>query len=121
MTSQTTWASFGNTFVNVNTIEFSMTAQSSVNGDTPPTPEPMPIFCGEPPNTASMWGTLPGSTSVTVTSNRANMSRMHATVAAQVAALVFHAGTLACDETIEDRLVRASSSPGNRVTPSWFR
>jgi hypothetical protein len=98
--------------VNVNTIEFSMIPQSSVNGDTPPTPDCMPMFCGDPPNTASMCGVLPGSTSVTVTSQRENMSFMQVTVAVQVAALVFHAGTVEVELMIDERFVRESSSPG---------
>jgi len=38
MISQTVRASLPTALVNVNTIEFSITAQSVVNGDTPPTP-----------------------------------------------------------------------------------
>src|SRR4051812_13715803 len=121
MTSQTVCGSSGKTLVNVKTIEFSITAQSSVNGETPPTPCCMPMFCGEPPNTASICGTLPGLTSVIVTSQRENMSFMHATVAVQCAALVFHAGTLRCDVMIDDLFVRESSSPGSSVMPVRLR
>src|SRR5262245_1541037 len=98
-----------------------MIPQSSVNGDTPPTPDGIPTSCGEPPNTASMCGTFPGSTSVTVTSNRDQISWKHATVALQVAALVFHAGTTAWLLTIDECWVRESSSPGRSVTPLWLR
>ena len=79
------------------------------------------MFCGEPPNTASMCGTLPGLTSVTVTSQRANMSRMQVTVAAQFAALVFQAGTCFVELMLDDLLVRESSLPGVSVMPVRFR
>ena len=107
--------------MNVNTIEFSMIPQFDVNGDTPPTPDGNPIDCGEPPNTASMCGTLPGSTSVNATSKRENMFRMHATVASHTASLVFHAGTVRGELTIVDRLARESFCPGDTVTPLRFR
>ena len=50
--------------MNVNTIELSTTAQSAVNGDTPASELDIPNCAGVPPNTASMCGTSPGSTSV---------------------------------------------------------
>ena len=109
------------TWVNVNTIEFSITLQSVVNGDTPATFGSMPSRPGEPPNTASMCGTLPGSLSTTVTSYAENRSRMHDTVSDQVVALTDHAGIVVCAEAIEDRLVRASLTPGCSVTPFLFR
>ena len=39
------------------TTERSMSAQSPVIGETPPTPLPMPMSPGLPPMTASMWAT----------------------------------------------------------------
>src|SRR5512139_1415901 len=108
MTSQLTCGLLPITLVNVNTIEFSITAQSSVNGLTPPTPDGIPMLPGPPPNTASMCGTLPGSTSVIVTSQRANMSFMHFTVSAHSCGDAFHAGTWRWLVMIDERFVRES-------------
>jgi len=58
---------------------------------------------------------------VTVTSNGANMSFMHWTVAAQFAAEVFQAGTDRAPLMMLERFVRASSSPGWSVMPFLFR
>src|SRR6185369_3941921 len=93
---------------NVNTIEFSMMLQSWVNGDTPPTPEDMPITDGEVVKIASMWGTLPGSTSVIVTSHRENMSRKHVIKLDQFAAVALYAGTATFELTSVDLFVRES-------------
>jgi hypothetical protein len=68
-----------------------------------------------------MCGTAPGSFSTTVTPKGENRSRMQATVDAQVAASVFHAGIVVCWLAIVDRLVRESLSPGERVTPVRLR
>src|SRR5436190_16642168 len=121
MISQARRASAGITFVNVNTIEFSMIAQSLVNGDTPATLLGMPSCVGDPPNTASMCGVWPGSVSVTVTSNGANSSFMHATVAVHVVALTFHGAIVVAACASVDRLVRESLLPGCRVTPFLLR
>src|SRR5215212_956013 len=121
MISHAVRASCGITAVNVNTIAFSMIEQSVVNGDTPPTLVPIPSRVGEPPNTASMCGTLPGLTSVIVTSNAENSSRMHDTVADHVVALTFHGGMTVCAVGIVEWLVRESLSPGSRVTPPLLR
>ncbi len=107
--------------VNVNTIEFSMTEQSWVNGETPATLVGRPSCVGEPPNTASMCGTAPGSVSTTVTPKGENKSRTQATVAFQVAASVFHAGIVVCCDAIVERLVRESLLPGDSVTPVRLR
>src|SRR5690349_11459421 len=93
MTSHASRGVIWNAPVNVKTIEFSITTQSSVNGETPAVFASMPTCVGEPPNTASMCGTLPGSTSVTVTSKREKRSFMHVTVDCQFVALTFHAGS----------------------------
>src|SRR5436189_235866 len=84
--------SFSSTTGNTNTIELSMMPQLVENGDTPPTLTGSPRSCGEPPITASMWGTAPGSWSVTMTANRENMSTTHAFTALHFAALTLHAG-----------------------------
>ncbi len=91
MTSHARRESAGIAPVNVKTIEFSITAQSVVNGETPARVDASPSCVGVPPNTASMCGTLPGSVSVNVMLNGANTSRMQLTVAFQVAALTFQA------------------------------
>src|SRR4051812_43742435 len=98
-----------------------MITQSSVNGETPAVFASMPTCVGEPPNTASMCGTLPGSTSVTVTSKRENRSFMQVTVDCQFAAVTFHAGIDVCAVTIVDLFVRESLSPGDSVTPFLLR
>src|SRR3954463_15800466 len=121
MISQARRASAGITFVNVNTIEFSMMPQSCVNGDTPATLFGMPSCVGEPPNTASMCGVWPGSTSVTLTSNGENRSFMQATVALHVVALTFHAGIDVVWLASVERLVRESLLPGDSVTPFLLR
>src|SRR5512139_3496562 len=97
-----------------------MIEQSVVNGETPATPLGRPSCVGEPPNTASMCGTLPGSVSTICTSNGAKISFMHATVAAHVVALTFHAGIVVCCDAIVERLVRESFVPGASVTPFLF-
>src|SRR5258705_11954694 len=84
---------FGIASTNVNTIEFSMMEQSSVNGDTPPTFDGSPTSPGVPLNSASMCGTLPGSTSVTVTPNRDQMPLKQLTVSVQFCADGAKAGT----------------------------
>src|SRR5215510_3997760 len=93
---------------NVNTTEFSMTEQSVVNGETPATLFGMPTCSGEPPNTASMCGTLPGSVSTIVMSYATNKSRMQPTTLAQLAALTFHAGIAVWVVTTVERLTRES-------------
>src|SRR4026209_1040684 len=98
--------------VNVNTTEFSMTTQSSVNGDTPATLFGMPTCVGEPPNTASMCGMLPGSVSTIATSKRPNRSRMHVSTVDQFAADTFHAANCVVAVTIVERFVRESLLPG---------
>src|SRR6185295_6621297 len=102
MTSQIARGVLGKLSVNAKTIEPSITEQLRLNGEIPPTLVVMPTSDGARANSASMWGTDPGSTSVIVTSNRDQMSFMHATVAAQSAALAFQPGTSVGRVTIVD-------------------
>src|SRR5687768_18471580 len=101
MISHATCAFCGIMSVNVNTTLFSIVLQVDVNGDTPAIRCVSPSIDGEPPNTASMCGTLPGSVSVIVTSNGANISRMHVTVCDH------KIGRASCRERVEGRLHRA--------------
>src|SRR5690349_13838525 len=102
MTSQISRGSAGKLSVNANTIELSITEQSSANGDTPPTFDAMPTSAGLPPNIASMCGVWPGSVSVTVTANGAQISRMHATVAAHWVSVAAQPWIAVCFVTIDD-------------------
>src|SRR2546428_12473221 len=108
MTSQIARGDFGRLSVNAKTIEFSITEQLRLNGEIPPTLVVIPTSDGERANSASMWGTVPGSTSAIVTSNRDHTSFMHATVAAQPAALGFQPGTCVGRVTIVDVFARES-------------
>src|SRR4051812_40712664 len=104
MTSQIARGVLGKLSVNAKTIEFSITVQLKLNGEMPPTLVVMPTSAGARANSASMCGTEPGSTSVIVTSNRDQMSFMHATVVAQSAGLAFQPGTCVGRLTIDDVL-----------------
>src|SRR5258705_14016925 len=116
MISHARRASAGMTCVNVKTIEFSMIEQSVVNGETPATLFGRPSCVGEPPNTASMWLTLPGSVSVMVTSNGPKISFMHAVVAAFTVAEAVQPGIAVRCCAIVDLFVREALVPGDSVT-----
>src|SRR5215813_6510739 len=121
MTSQITRGCLGRASVKANTIEFSITEQLGLNGETPPMLVVRPRSAAARANTASMCGVAPGSTSVTVISKRDQISFMQATVAAQSAALAFQPGTCVARDTIVDVFACELLVPGVSVTPRRLR
>ena len=109
------------TLVNVKTIEFSMTEQSVVNGETPATSFGMPSCVRRAAEHGLDVRDVARVGLDDRTSNGANSSRMHETVAFQVVALTFHAGIVVCCVAIVERLVRESLLPGSSVTPFLLR
>src|SRR5262245_51547329 len=107
--------------VNTNTIAFSITLQSDDSGAAE-FQFGSPNSRDEPPNTASMCGTLPGSASTTWTSNRANMLRTQATVSFHSVGLAFQGGMVVSAGATVDWLMRESLKvPCFTATPAPLR
>src|SRR5438132_13741590 len=109
-TSQLTWVEAIDCS-KMKTTSFSSVWQLFDIEATPPTDEPSPSMPGVPEITASMCCEVPGSTSVTITSNCLNWFCTQATKVDQAAALLLHGGIVTVLGGMLEEFARESSGP----------